>query len=107
MIPARRPARSSNRAPQDQAALSCTSLLRQASGEGLSPPLESTAPRGAFRGHEKVIWPLTPAEDLADTHPPILQLRSEPGCQLAYRATVLTRQHPDVANDVLLLTGTG
>jgi hypothetical protein len=38
----------------DQAALSFTSLLRQASGEGLSPPLEPTAPRGALRGHEKV-----------------------------------------------------
>ena len=31
----------------DQAALSFTVLLRQAGGEGLSPPLESTAPHGA------------------------------------------------------------
>src|SRR5262249_17965029 len=31
----------------DQAALSFTTLLRQDSGEGLSPPLEMTAPRCA------------------------------------------------------------
>ena len=31
----------------DQAALSYTTLLRQDGGEGLSPPLESTAPHGA------------------------------------------------------------
>jgi len=29
-------------------------MVRQASGEGLPPPLESTAPRGALHGHERV-----------------------------------------------------
>ena len=39
--------------PGDQAALSFTTLLRQRGGAGLSPPLGSTAPRGARRRRPK------------------------------------------------------
>jgi hypothetical protein len=60
-----RPCQGCSRPPRhhaDQAALSFSDLLRQAAGEGLPPPLGSTAPHGANGNCARATrtWPLTP-----------------------------------------------